>query len=92
MFDVHFDEPEAAEAFLAAVRARGMVGEIIFDLFAGDDDLEDAARIVQMEGEPDSVWDLIDRHGGWGVQAERSEDVHIASVTRLPTAPRRFHA
>lgn len=90
MFDVHFDEPEAAEAFLAAVRMRGMVGEIIFDLFAGDDDLEDAARIVQMEGDPDGVWDLIDEHGGWGVQADESGEEKLATVTWLPSAPRRF--
>ncbi len=90
MFDVHFDEVEAAEEFLADVRERGIRAELSVDVFAGEDDLEDAARIVHVAGELTSLVPLIEAHGGWPVQTPAMRDTYTRHGKNLPDGPKRY--
>lgn len=90
--DVHFDEPEVAEEFLAALAQRRISAEVSVDLFAGEDDYEDAARIVHVFAERDQVQDLIDEHGGWTVGLESRDSSVLEGPAELPGEPKRFKA
>ncbi|MET0467941.1 MAG: hypothetical protein ABWZ87_04320 [Aeromicrobium sp.] len=86
MADVHFDERDDAEAFAAALEAEGIACRLHRDEFAGEDDFEDAAWLVEV---PDAVPDLTERAehaGGWVVVADQPS----AAPAPLPVGPRRL--
>lgn len=92
MFDVHFDEPDAAEAFLAVLAERGIAAELSVDVFAGEDDLDDAARIVHVAGvdDVDFLAELATGHAGWVVSAQPQNLGNAAYLAELPEGPKRF--
>lgn len=90
MFDVHFDEPEAAEAFLAALAERGISAELSIDVFAGEDDLEDVARIVHVVADGDFLMEIASAHAGWIVAQEPHGLGNAAYLAELPEGPKRF--
>lgn len=90
MLDVHFDEPAVAKAFLAELRARQFNAEMSVDVFAGEDDLDDAARIVHVAAEPGDIAELIETYDGWVVASRNNIRDRIGDAPELPRGPRRF--
>ncbi|TXJ06287.1 MAG: hypothetical protein E6Q27_04015 [Aeromicrobium sp.] len=95
MFDVHFDDPEPADAFLAAVTERGIAAHLSVDVFAGEDDLDDAARIVRLDMHTDAaladeVMALVEAHGGWAVESDSSHSMPPSIEIELPGEPKRI--
>ena len=95
MFDVHFDDPEPADAFLAAVTERGIAAHLSVDVFAGEDDLDDAARIVRLDMHADAaladeVMALVEAHGGWAVESDSSHSMPPSIEIELPGEPKRI--
>lgn len=87
MPDVHFDDREDAEAFVAELESHGLAHRLHRDEFAGEDDFEDAAWLVEVDTTvPDlRVW--AERAGGWLVEAA---DASGPVPPPLPEAPRRI--
>lgn len=84
---VHFDEREDAEAFLAELTGAGVAHHLHRDEFAGEDDAEDAAWVVEVEGVVPGLGEWAERAGGWLVE---SSDAPVAAPPPLPSAPRRL--
>ena len=87
MRDVHFDERDQAEAFVAELDARGLAHRIHRDEFAGEDDFEDAAWLVEVDDGVPQLQEWAEAAGGWVV--ERTEASRPVPPP-LPQAPRRL--
>ncbi len=87
MTAVHFDEREDAEAFVAVLADAGIDARTHRDEFAGEDDAEDAAWIVEVEAGPADLSDLAEGCGGWIVEAPHGP---AAPLPPLPQEPRRL--
>lgn len=89
MITVHFDERDDAVAFCEdVVRARTASGPDPIphrDEFAGEDDAEDAAWLVEVDLPRAVADDLAERHGGWCHEPDRP-----GGAVPLPSAPRRI--
>lgn len=84
---VHFDEREDAEAFVAELEAAGWSHRLHRDEFAGEDDSEDAAWLVEVGDDIPDLAAWAERAGGWLVG---SADVAPPVPPPLPQAPRRL--
>jgi hypothetical protein len=86
MPEVHFDEREDADAFVAELTSRGLAHRLHRDEFAGEDDFEDAAWLVEVDALPDlRAW--VERAGGWLVEGAEAS---VPAPAPLPGAPRRI--
>lgn len=82
---VHFDERADADEFMAAAADRGLVPRLHRDMFAGEDDLDDAAWVVEVDGE---VADLAEHAGGWLSAGPAGSSP--TTLPDLPAAPKRI--
>ncbi|MBC9225834.1 hypothetical protein GL325_05830 [Aeromicrobium sp. 636] len=87
MPEVHFDEREDAEAFVAELESQGLAHRLHRDEFAGEDDFEDAAWLVEVEATVPDLHARVERAGGWLVEAP---DPSRSVPPPLPEAPRRI--
>lgn len=87
MRDVHFDERDQAEAFLAALEARGFAHRLHRDEFAGEDDSEDAAWLVQVDDLVPGLAEWAESAGGCVVEANAAPR---PVPPPLPQGPRRI--
>lgn len=84
---IHFDERDDAETFVEALSDRGATARLHREEFAGEDDAEDAAWIVEVESAVPDLAVLAEEAGGW-VSAPA---VPAASAPApLPAAPKRL--
>ncbi|GAA3532620.1 hypothetical protein AFL01nite_19420 [Aeromicrobium flavum] len=86
MPEVHFDERDDAESFVAELASRGLAHRLHRDEFAGEDDFEDAAWLVEVDPAED-LGEWAERHGGWLVEAPEES---APAPAPLPEAPRRL--
>lgn len=86
MADVHFDERDDAEAFVAVLEAEGIACRLHRDEFAGEDDFEDAAWLVEVADSLPALTERAERAGGWVVVSDQTS----VAPAPLPVAPRRI--
>lgn len=86
MADVHFDERDDAEAFAAGLEAEGIACRLHRDEFAGEDDFEDAAWLVEVADSVPALGARAGQAGGWVVVADQPS----AAPAPLPAGPRRI--
>ena len=86
MADVHFDERDDAEAFTAALESEGVACRLHRDEFAGEDDFEDAAWLVEVPDSLAGLAECAERAGGWVVPSDQP----AAAPAPLPQQPRRI--
>lgn len=87
MADVHFDERDDAIAFVASLGAQDVPCRLHRDEFAGEDDFEDAAWLVEVDGSLPGLEQRAEQAGGWLVQAPGGP---ASAPPPLPEAPRRL--
>lgn len=84
---IHFDERDDADAFVAELAAAGVPHRLHRDEFAGEDDFEDAAWVVEVDGDVPGLGEWAERAGGWLVESPGGPAV---APPPLPQAPRRL--
>ncbi len=84
---VHFDERDDAEAFVTALGAREIGCVLVREEFAGEEDAEDAAWLVEVDPQPTDLANLIGEHGGWLVTDRPGAQM---TTPPLPDGPKRF--
>lgn len=84
---VHFDERDDAEAFVAVLAERRLTAHLHREEFAGEDDAEDAAWIVEVADEVQDLGAMAEAAGGWLIEAAPTA---ISPAPPLPEAPRRL--
>ncbi|MCD9153652.1 hypothetical protein [Aeromicrobium duanguangcaii] len=87
MPEVHFDDREDAEAFVADLESHGLAHRLHRDEFAGEDDFEDAAWLVEVDAAVPDLRERAERAGGWLVEAPGASR---SAPPPLPEAPRRI--
>ncbi|SKB04653.1 hypothetical protein [Aeromicrobium choanae] len=87
MADVHFDERDDAEAFASVLGAEGIACRLHRDEFAGEDDFEDAAWLVEVADSVPALAHRAEEAGGWVVVAPEPPS---AAPAPLPAEPRRI--
>lgn len=87
MAEVHFDERDDAEEFIAELTARGVGHRLHRDEFAGEDDFEDAAWLVEVHDGFPELGEWAESAGGWVVE---SSDEPVTAPPPLPGEPRRI--
>ena len=83
---IHFDDRDDAEAFVESLTGEDLTVRLHREEFAGEDDAEDAAWIVEVHGEVPELAHRAEGAGGWLV--ESSAPV-AAAPPPLPAAPKR---
>lgn len=87
MRDVHFDDREDAAAFVAELDSRGLGHRLHRDEFAGEDDFDDAAWLVEVDDGVPELVQWAERAGGWLVESSEAQPV---TPPPLPDGPRRL--
>lgn len=84
---IHFDERDDADAFVEMLAERRLTAHLHREEFAGEDDAEDAAWIVEVAGEVGDLAALAEKAGGWLIDAGPTA---IRPAPPLPQAPKRL--
>ena len=87
MLIVHFDERDDAEHFASALSASNISWQLIREEFAGEEDAEDAAWLVEVAAANAEVLELAAKLGGWVISSATET---AQGVPQLPGEPRRF--
>ena len=86
MGEVYFDDEDDAAELVAALEAEGYSSTLRREAFAGEEDWDDRAWVLQVEPFDGRVVEMVDVYGGWlpgDPQAPRSDP------PPLPGSPRR---
>jgi len=83
---IHFDERDDAEAFVEALADHPATVRLHREEFAGEDDAEDAAWIVEVVGDVPGLGERAEEAGGWLVETSGP----VAAPPPLPAAPKRL--
>lgn len=87
MAEVHFDERDDAEEFIAELAVRGVGHRLHRDEFAGEDDFEDAVWLVEVDDGVPELGEWAESAGGWVVEAGEGPST---TPPPLPGQPRRI--
>ena len=87
MLIVHFDERDDAEQFGSALSASNISWQLIREEFAGEEDAEDAAWLVEVDDQEGRVAQLVADFGGW---VSTNAAVQSLVLPDLPVGPKRF--
>ncbi|EFQ82777.1 hypothetical protein HMPREF0063_11986 [Aeromicrobium marinum DSM 15272] len=86
MTGIWFDEAEDAEEIVKALQAEGYRTELRRESFAGEDDSDDRAWLLEVDPFDDRVVEMVDVYGGW----MPGDDRLPAEPLDLPAQPRRI--
>lgn len=88
MIVIHFDEADDARALVEALVEVGHQARAFPDAFAGEDDLDDRAWIVEVDRFDAVVTQLAEVHGGWIPHEDSAPSG--AQLPDLPQGPKRL--
>ena len=76
MTRIYFDDPEDSTDLSKALQAEGYGVKTVREAFAGEDDSEDHAWVLEVDGSDDRITEMVDVYGGW-----------LQGDARLPAEP-----
>lgn len=86
MTRIYFDEPEDSTELAKALEAEGFTVKTVREAFAGEDDSDDHAWVLDVEQSDDRITEMVDVYGGWLPGDERV----AAEPLPLPGEPKRL--
>ncbi len=86
MTRIYFDEPADSVELVKALEAEGYTVEAVHEAFAGEDDSEDHAWVLEVEQADDRITEMVDVYGGWLAGDDRLPDEPMS----LPDQPKRL--
>ncbi|MCW2748262.1 MAG: hypothetical protein JWP10_1404 [Nocardioidaceae bacterium] len=86
MVSIYFDEQDEGVALVEALRAEAYDVSVRRVGFAGEDDSQDHAWVVEVAADADRIAALVEVHGGWVASDERV----VATPLPLPTGPKKL--
>ena len=85
MTRIYFDEPEDSIELAKALEAEGYTVETVREAFAGEDDSDDHAWVLDVDQSDNRIIEMVDVYGGWLPGDERL----AAEPPPLPGEPKR---
>ena len=82
---IYFDAADDAVELIGALEAEGYTTSLAREAFAGEEDWDDRAWLLQVEPFDDRVVEMVDVYGGW----MPGDDRLVAEPPELPRGPRR---
>ncbi|MDR7086195.1 hypothetical protein J2X11_001034 [Aeromicrobium panaciterrae] len=86
MPQIFFDSDDDATELIMALEAEGYTTALNREAFAGEEDWEDRAWVLDVEPFDDRVIEMVDVYGGWMPGDEQLP----AEPTELPEEPKRL--
>ncbi|MGA8987953.1 hypothetical protein [Aeromicrobium sp.] len=86
MSQIYFDSADDAAELVDALEREGYLTSLRREGFAGEDDGEDHAWVLQVEPYDDRVIEMVDVYGGW----MPGDDRLPATPVDLPEGPKRL--
>jgi hypothetical protein len=86
MTRIYFDEPEDSIELAKALEAAGYTVETVREAFAGEDDSDDHAWVLEVAQADDRITEMVDIDGGWLCGDERL----AVEPLPLPNEPKRL--
>ena len=86
MTRIYFDGPEDSTELAKALEAEGYTVETVREAFAGEDDSDDHAWVLDVDQSDNRIIEMVDVYGGWLAGDERM----AADPLPLPGEPKRL--
>lgn len=86
MTRIYFDDPEDSVELAKALTSEGYDVQTVREAFAGEDDSEDHAWVLEVDQTDERIIEMVDVYGGWLAGDERLPDVPLP----LPDEPKRL--
>ena len=85
MTRIYFDEPGDSTELAKALEGEGYTVETVREAFAGEDDSDDHAWVLDVDQSDNRIIEMVDVYGGWLPGDERL----AAEPSPLPGEPKR---
>lgn len=86
MTRIYFDDPEDSVELAKALTAEGYGVRTVREAFAGEDDSDDHAWVLEIDQSDERIVEMVDVYGGW----LPGDDRLPAEPLPLPDEPRRL--